>query len=64
VFVLGELALWLGTDSKRGRIRSEAVGEIPLELLQLPEEAVVLGVRNRRTVENVVLVRRADEQSA
>ena len=64
VLVLGKLALRLGTDSKSGRIGSQTVRKIPLELLELPEEAVVLRVRNRRTVEDVVLVRRAGKQAA
>jgi hypothetical protein len=64
VLVLGELALWLGTDSEGGGVGSETVGEISLELLELPKQAVVLGVRNGRTVEYVVRVGRAVEQSA
>jgi hypothetical protein len=64
VLVLGELALRLSADSKSGRIGSEKVRKILLELLELPKEAVVLGVRDGRTVENVVLVRCAGEQAA
>jgi hypothetical protein len=56
VRVLGELALRLGTDAEGGRIGGKTVRKIPLELLKLPEKAVVLGVRNARTVEDVVLV--------
>ena len=62
MLVLGELALRLGSDSKSGRIRSATVRKISLELLELPEETVVFGVRNGRTVEDVVLVGRAGEQ--
>ena len=64
MLVLGELALRLGTDSKRGRIRSQALRKISLELLELPEKAVVLGVRKGRTVEDIVLVRCVGEQAA
>ncbi len=62
MLVLGELALRLRADSKGGRIGTETVRKIPLELLELPKEAVVLGVRNGRTVENVVLVGRVVQQ--
>lgn len=54
--MLGELTLRLGADSKRGRIGCQAVGKISLELLELPEKAVVLRVRDGRTVEDVVVV--------
>jgi len=64
VFVLGKLALWLSTYSKRGRIGTETLRKASLELLELAEESVVLGVRNRRTVEDVVLVGSAREQNA
>jgi hypothetical protein len=64
VLVLGELALGLGAYSKGRRIGTQAVRKIPLELLELAKEAVVLGVRNRRTVEDVVLVGGAVEQNA
>ena len=64
MLVLGELALGLGTDSLGRRIGSQTVRKISLELLELPEEAVVFGVRNSRTVADVVLVRRAGEQDA
>ncbi len=64
MLVLGELALGFRADSKGGRIGSETVRKILLELLELPKEAVVLSVRNGRTVENVVLVRCAGEQAA
>ena len=60
--MLGELALGLRTDSLGRRVGSQTVRKISLELLELPEEAVVFGVRNSRTVEDVVLVRRAGEQ--
>ena len=62
--VLRELALGFGADSKGGRIGSEKIRKILLELLELAKEAVVLGVRNGRTVENVVLVGCAGEQDA
>jgi hypothetical protein len=64
VFVLGELALRLGADSKSGRIRSATVREISLEVLELPEETVVFRVRKGRTVQDVVLVGRASEQDS
>jgi len=56
VLVLGELALGLGTDSQSGRVRGEAFREIPFDLLELAKQLVVFGVRDRRTVKNVVLV--------
>jgi hypothetical protein len=56
VLVLGELALDVGTDSQRWRVGGEALREIPLDLLELAKQLVVFGVRNRRTVENVVFV--------
>jgi len=62
VLVLGELALRLGADSKSGRIRSATVRKTSLELLELPEETVVFRVLNGRTIEDVVLVRRAAEE--
>jgi len=62
--VPGELALDLGADAEGGRILSEALGEIPLQILELPEKPVVLGVRQSRAVENVVLVRGAIEDDA
>jgi hypothetical protein len=62
--VLCELALRLGANPERWRIRSEAVREETLDLLQLSKKPVVLRVRNRRTIEDVVLVGRARENSA
>jgi hypothetical protein len=62
VFVLGELALRLGADSKSGRIRSATLREISLEVLELPEETVVFRVRKGRTVQDVVIVRGPGEQ--
>ena len=64
MLVLRELALRLRTDPSRWRIRRDAIGKIPLDLLQLSEEPVVFCVRERRTIEDVVLVGRAREQSA
>jgi hypothetical protein len=54
--MLGELALDLGTDSQRWRIGGDALREIPFDFLELPKQLVVFGVRDRRTVKNVVLV--------
>jgi hypothetical protein len=62
--VLGELALRLRPNPKSGGVRAETVRKISLELLQLAEESVVLGVRNRRTVKDVVLVGSTREQDA
>jgi hypothetical protein len=64
VLVLGELALGLGTDSQRGRVGSDALREIRLDVLELAEQLVVFGVRNCRTVENVVFVRSAGQAGA
>lgn len=64
VGVLGELALWLGADSERRRIRRAALGENLFDLLQLSEEPVVLGVRERGPIEYVVFVGSARENYA
>src|SRR6266516_3853983 len=56
MFVLGELALRLGADAHCRRIGRQAFRKIPLQLLQLAKELIVLGVRHRRTIEDVVLV--------
>jgi hypothetical protein len=64
VLVLGELALGLGPDSQRWRVGGEIFREIPLDLLELAEQLVVFGVRDCRTVKNVVLVRSAGQASA
>jgi hypothetical protein len=59
VLVLCELALGLGTDAPRRRIRTAAFGEAPLQVLQLSKELVVLDIRQRRTIEDVVFMGRA-----
>jgi hypothetical protein len=64
MLVLRELALWLGANSERWRIRGEALGEISFDLLQLAKQLVVFGIRDRRTVKYVVLVRSAGEANA
>lgn len=64
MLVFGELALWLGADSQRGRVGGKALREIPLYVLKLAEQLVVFSVRDCRTVENVVLVRGAGQQGA
>jgi hypothetical protein len=64
MLVLGELALWLGADSERRRIGGEAFGEISFDLLELAKQLVVFGVRDGRTVKNVVLVRSVGEANA
>jgi hypothetical protein len=62
--MLGELALGLGTDSQRWRIGSDALREMPLDFLELAKQLVVFCVRDRWTVENVVLVRGAGQETA
>ncbi|MPN47699.1 hypothetical protein SDC9_195303 [bioreactor metagenome] len=42
------------TDAQGGRIRTLQDRVLPLEFLQLAEQAVVLGVRNGRRIEDVV----------
>ena len=64
MLVLGELALGLGTDAQSRRIRREAFRKILLKLLELAKELVVFRVRDRRTVQNVVLVGCAVEEAA
>jgi hypothetical protein len=61
VLVLVELSLGLGADSLRGRVWGEAFREILFDFLELAEQLVVFRVRDGRTVENVILVRSADE---
>jgi hypothetical protein len=64
MFVFRELALRLGTDATRGRIRCDAIRKIPLDLLQLSEEPIVFCVRESGTIEDVVFVRCARQQRA
>jgi hypothetical protein len=64
VLVLGELALRLGADSERRRVRGEGVRKISFDFLELAKELVVFSVRDGRTVLDVVLVRSAGEESA
>jgi hypothetical protein len=64
VLVLGELALDLGTDSKRRRIGGAGLREISFDFLELAKQLVVFSIRDRRTVKNVVLVRGASEAGA
>jgi len=64
MFVLGELALYLGADSESGRIRSQTLRKILLDLLELAKQPVVFSVRNGGTVEDVVFVGRAREKCA
>src|SRR6266478_3840737 len=64
VRVLGKLALGLCTDPQSWRIRCYALRKIPLQLLELAKELVVLGVRDRRAIQNVVVVGCAGEQAA
>ncbi len=64
MLVLGELALRLGADSERGRVRGEALRKMSFDLLELAKELVVFGVREGRTVQDVVLVRSASEENA
>ena len=59
--MLRKLALHFGANSQSGRIRRLTLRKILLQLLQLAKELVVIGVRHRRTIENVVLVRCAGE---
>jgi hypothetical protein len=62
--VLLELALDIGTDSERRRVGGDALREIPFDLLELAKQLVVFGIRDRRTVKNVVLVGGAGQASA
>ena len=56
MLVLGELALRRCSDTQRRRIGCQTLREAPLQLLQFAKELIVLSVRHRRAVENVVLV--------
>jgi hypothetical protein len=62
--VLGELALDLSADSEGWRIGGDGLREIPFDFLELAKQFVVFGVRDRRTVKNVVFVRRPGQASA
>ncbi len=64
VLVFGKLALGLCTDPQSWRIRRYALRKISLQLLELAKELVVRGVRDRRTIQNVVVVGCAVEQAA
>src|SRR6266852_9900404 len=64
MLVLSELALGLGADPQSRRIRREAFRKILLQLLELAKELVVFGVRDRRTIQNVVVVGCAGEEAA
>ena len=62
--MLRELTLRLGADSEGRRIGGEALREITFDLLELAKQFVVFGVRNCRTVEDIVLVRSARQAIA
>jgi hypothetical protein len=62
MLVLRELTLYLCANSQSGRIGSQALREISLDLLQFAKELVVVGVRNGRAIEDVVFVGRAREK--
>ena len=57
VGVFRELTLRSRADPHRRRVRCSQPGMLGLDLLQLAEELVVLAVRQRRPVEDIVLVR-------
>ena len=62
--MLGELALRLGADSERRRVRGDTLRKIPFDLLELAKQLVVFGVQYSRTVQDVVLVRSAGQMNA
>jgi hypothetical protein len=62
--MLRELTLWLGADSERRRVGGDALRKITFDPLELAKQFVVFGVRNCRTVEDVVLVRSARQALA
>lgn len=64
MLVLRELTLDFGADAEGRRVRAQTLREIPLQLLQLAKELVVVDVRQRRTIENVVFVGCAIEDYA
>ena len=59
--MFGKLALRLCSDAQRWRVGCEALRKTPLQLLQFAKELIVLRVRHRRTVEDVILLRCAGE---
>src|SRR3989454_8335747 len=56
VAMLAELLRRRGADAVRGTVGRAELGVLGLELLQLAEQAVVLGVRDLRMVEHVIRV--------
>ena len=62
--MLGELALGLGANSECRRVGGEELRELLLDHLELAKQLVVLGVRDGRTVEDVVIVRSAGQPNA
>src|SRR2546425_8282535 len=54
--MLAELLRRCGADAVRGTVGRAELGVLGLELLQLAEQAVVLGVRDLRMVEHVIRV--------
>src|SRR6266516_8028669 len=59
--MFGKLALRLCSDAQGWRIGCEALRKVSLQLLQFAKELIVLRVRHRRTVEDVILVGCAGE---
>ena len=53
---LGEISPWCGADALGRGVGSDELRILLLEFLQFAEQAVVLGVRNQRTVEHVIMV--------
>jgi len=63
VSVLGELTLRRSANALRGRVERAELGVLLLEVAQLAIHAIVLEIGDLRTVEHVVLVRRALERA-
>jgi hypothetical protein len=59
-----ELALDFRPDAECRRIGCQALRKFSLDLLELAKQPVVVGVRQRRAIENVVLVGRAVQDDA
>ncbi len=64
MLVLGELALGLCANSEGWRVGGKELRKIPFDLLELAKQLVVFGVRDCRTVKDVVLVRSAGQANA
>ena len=64
MLVFRQLTLDFGADAETRRVGRQALRKTSLEILELAKQAIVFRIRQRRTVENVVLVGCAIEDDA